>query len=547
MPVAPSFYHMLPSLLLLVVFSTAQAARTEVEPPQPKREALCDYKERLAAGTTFPQPADGGTVDVATDLVTAPEAAAVAAEAAAAVAPNASLNATAVNFKGCNAPGADEFAFCDMSLSASARTEDLLNRFTLDQKLGMLSPNPVLGDTCAGYMWNGSSLGNASFLKQIGSYKWLTETNGDITAQCWKGPTGKANKCVTQLPGNTVMASSWNRTTWHQMGLIMSTEMRALRNIGGRGPRSKPGTAGSVGDIGVTGFGPDMNIVRDPRYGRNAELGSEDPFLTGSFAAGLISTATAEEKGVPRMLLYMKHFDAYGVNQTKPSEFGRYNISQYDFWDSFLPAYRMGMHAGAHGVMCAHIAPNGQNACSNKWLLDTLRSWGPVGEHAVVATDCGEIGRFAPFFKDPFTKTGSGQTQGKHTRTGVSLGEIGIMGYPPELAPDCAHATAWMLNNGTDVPLGSPACGGCKNVDCTKAPKCFVYNGYDFGNCTYKNDVPRAIAMGLTDETTVDKAVRRVLWNLMKGGIYDKADAEMAWSGLGAWETAPFGFVFLIS
>ena len=52
----------------------------------------------------------------------------------------------------------------------------------------------------------------------------------------------------------------------------------------------------------------------------------------------------------------------------------------------------MGMHAGAYGVMCAHIAPNGQNACSNKWLLDTLRSWGPVGEKALVATDCGEIG-----------------------------------------------------------------------------------------------------------------------------------------------------------
>ena len=55
------------------------------------------------------------------------------------------LNATAVNFKGCNAPGAEEFAFCDMSLSAKARAEDLLSRFTLDQKLGMLSPNPTLG------------------------------------------------------------------------------------------------------------------------------------------------------------------------------------------------------------------------------------------------------------------------------------------------------------------------------------------------------------------------------------------------------------------
>jgi len=48
------------------------------------------------------------------------------------------------------------------------------------------------------------------------------------------------------------------------------------------------------------------------------------------------------------------------------------------------------------------------------------------------------------------------------------------------------------------MPLGSPACGNCKNVDCTSAPKCFDYNGYDFGNCTYKNDIPKAIEMGLT-------------------------------------------------
>ena len=104
------------------------------------------------------------------------------------------------------------------------------------------------------------------------------------------------------------------------------------------------------------------------------------------YSAGMVSGAVEEDKGVPRMLIYMKHFDAYGVNQTKPSEFARYNISTYgtqnpqathspdslrrvvsDFWDSFLPAYRMGMEAGAFGVMCAHIAPNGQNACSNKW------------------------------------------------------------------------------------------------------------------------------------------------------------------------------------
>lgn len=50
-----------------------------------------------------------------------------------------------------------------------------------------------------------------------------------------------------------------------------------------------------------------------------------------------------------------------------------------------------------------------------------------------------------------------------------------------------------MLNNGTDMPLGSPACGNCKNVDCTHAPKCFEYGGYDFGNCTYARSLYRRL------------------------------------------------------
>ena len=57
-----------------------------------------------------------------------------------------------------------------------------------------------------------------------------------------------------------------------------------------------------------SGFGPNMNVQRDPRFGRNTELPSEDPFLTGIYAAGMISGAVEEDQGVPRMLMYMKHF-----------------------------------------------------------------------------------------------------------------------------------------------------------------------------------------------------------------------------------------------
>ena len=51
-----------------------------------------------------------------------------------------------------------------------------------------------------------------------------------------------------------------------------------------------------------------QNVQRDPRFGRNTELPSEDPFLTGIYAAGMISGAVEEDQGVPRMLMYMKHF-----------------------------------------------------------------------------------------------------------------------------------------------------------------------------------------------------------------------------------------------
>ena len=403
MSLAPQFC--VGAFLVSAMASVAEApAPPEAAAPE-KWEALAAYQRRLAAGTAaggeglaaFPEP-----------TAAAPFAAVDGAAAGAADAP-VKVNVSAVNFQGCSAPGAEQFAFCDMSLSTEERVEDLLTRFTLEEKLGMISPNPTLGSTCQGYTWNGTSLGDSPFLKQVITYIWLNEANTNVQSACWKGWDGKANKCSTNLPGPNCVASTWNRTVFHQKGVIISTEQRALRLVGGTNHVGKA-------PMSVSGFGPNMNVQRDPRFGRNTELPSEDPFLTGIYAAGMISGAVEEDQGVPRMLMYMKHFgehchlscgrfdqpdssvycapfaDAYGVNQTKPSEFARYNISAYDFWDSFLPAYRMGMHAGAYGVMCAHIAPNGQNACSNKWLLDTLRSWGPVGEKALVATDCGEIG-----------------------------------------------------------------------------------------------------------------------------------------------------------
>ena len=127
------------AVLLVLAAAVDGAAGSVCE----KRKALDAYLKRLADGTTgFEREARAEQ-------------------------PSSAVNKSAVNYQGCAAPGAEQFAFCDTSLPTKERVEDLLTRFTLDQKLGMISPNPTLGDTCVGTTWNGTSLGNASFLKQV--------------------------------------------------------------------------------------------------------------------------------------------------------------------------------------------------------------------------------------------------------------------------------------------------------------------------------------------------------------------------------------------
>ena len=213
--------------------SVAEASVQEEGAAPEKWEAMAAYQRRLAAGTA----AGGEGLAAFPEPTAAPFAAADAADAADAPPPPppgpVKVNVSAVNFQGCSAPGAEQFAFCDMSLSTEERVEDLLTRFTLEEKLGMISPNPTLGSTCQGYTWNGTSLGDSPFLKQVITYIWLNEANTNVQSACWKGWDGKDNKCSTNLPGPNCVASTWNRTVFHQKGVIISTEQRALRLVGG--------------------------------------------------------------------------------------------------------------------------------------------------------------------------------------------------------------------------------------------------------------------------------------------------------------------------
>ena len=253
MMAAASSRHFLAEFLFAVACMSSACVETRASVAAPaatqsceKREALDSYLRRVAAGTTgFERAEEPGS------MPRAPGPSAFG-----------SVNLTAVNYQGCAHPGAEEFAFCDMSLPTVERVEDLLSRMSLDQKLGMISPNPTLGSTCQGYTWNGTSLASGpmtddqKFLAQVITYVWLNEANTNVQSSCWKGWDGKENKCSTNIGGPNSIASTWNRTVFYQKGVIISTEQRSLRMVGGTNHVGKT-------PMSVMGFGPNINIQRD--------------------------------------------------------------------------------------------------------------------------------------------------------------------------------------------------------------------------------------------------------------------------------------------
>ena len=134
-----------------------------------------------------------------------------------------------------------------------------------------------------------------------------------MAAQCL-GP----NQCATVFPGPTGLGASFNRDLWTKKGEVMSTELRAFANARWyRGRRYRRGQTQQPEEkwfVGTSAFGPNLNIIRDPRYGRNSELPSEDPMLTGAYGVAYVNALQERDSaGHPRTMAYIKHFTAYST------------------------------------------------------------------------------------------------------------------------------------------------------------------------------------------------------------------------------------------
>lgn len=192
---------------------------------------------------------------------------------------------------------------------------------------------------------------------------------------------------ATVFPQAIGLAASWNPALLQQIGEAVSTEARAKYNAA----HDEHGLF-----QGLTIWSPNINIFRDPRWGRGQETYGEDPYLTGRFAIAYIHGVQGDDPAHPRAIATPKHFAVHSG-----PERGRHGFdaepSARDLEDTYLPAFRAAITEGHAGsLMCAYNALRGTPACANDWLLEQRlrKDWGFQG---YVVSDCDAIDDMTQF------------------------------------------------------------------------------------------------------------------------------------------------------
>ncbi|KDO23678.1 hypothetical protein SPRG_11126 [Saprolegnia parasitica CBS 223.65] len=245
--------------------------------------------------------------------------------------------------------------FCDPMLPLSARVDDLVARIPLLEIPGLLGDNST-GSPSAG----------------LPPYGWWSEGLHGVAlspAVRFTAPTTSA----TSFPMIISVASSFNRTLWQAMGSVIATEARSFH---------------SVGHGGLTYWAPNMNIYRDPRWGRGQETPGEDPFVTAAYATAFVRGMQGNERFL-KVSACCKHFSAYSQEVDRHSLSA--TVSAQDAADTYLPAFEACVRdGGASSVMCSYNAVNGVPSCADKRLLTELlrETWGFDG---YVVSDCGAV------------------------------------------------------------------------------------------------------------------------------------------------------------
>ena len=198
---------------------------------------------------------------------------------------------------------------------------------------------------------------------------------------------GVANDGIaTVFPEPVGVASTWNPELLHQEGTVIGIEGRAKYN-----DYASKHNGDSKWWTGLTFWTPNINIFRDPRWGRGQETFGEDPCLTGAIAVEFIKGIQGDD---PNYMLSMACAKHYAVHSGPEADRHRFDArpSDRDLYETYLPQFERAVREGhVGGVMGAYSALDGVPDCANSFLLaDLLRKqWGFEG---YVVSDCGAIG-----------------------------------------------------------------------------------------------------------------------------------------------------------
>lgn len=253
-----------------------------------------------------------------------------------------------------------EYPFQNPSFSIAQRVNDLVSRLTLEEKVAqMLNVTPAI-----------ERLG-------IPPYDWWNECLHGVARTPFK---------VTSYPQAIGMAATFDVSSMQTMGDYTSEEGRAIYNESIRNNNHKR-------YLGLTYWTPNINIFRDPRWGRGQETYGEDPFLTGTLAKAFVTGLQGNDPKYLKAAACAKHYAIHSGPEPLRHVFD-VNVSDHDLWDTYLPAFKtLVVDAKVAGVMCAYNAYEGQPCCGNdKLMIKILRDdWKFTG---YVTSDCGAIDDF---------------------------------------------------------------------------------------------------------------------------------------------------------
>ena len=332
-----------------------------------------------------------------------------------------------------------KYPFQNPSLSNAERARDLISRLTIEEKAGlMMHYSPAV-----------DRLG-------IHQFQWWGEALHGV------GFAGLA----TVFPEPIGMAASFNDKLLRRVYDAVSDEIRAKYNLAG-----KKGYYDTMQSISV--WTPNVNIFRDPRWGRGQETYGEDPYLTSRMGLAVVNGLQGGEgpHKYYKVFACAKHFAVHSGPEWNRHSISIDNLPARDFWETYMPAFKALVEKGnVREVMCAYNSIDGEPCCSDRRLLQQIlrNEWGFTG---LVVSDCDAI---------------SDIWEPNHHN----------------LEPDRAHASARGVMGGTDLNCG--------------------------GNYT---SLPEAVEKGLIDEKHIDRSLQRLIEGRIMLGDFDP-DSVSQWNNI---------------